>query len=795
MLSPQFEKCLRAAFKYAAQKRHEYLTIEHLLLALLEDADVAEILKACGGNISQLKKSIVEFLDEHCPVVDSADMADPDIDAAEKMTPAMTLALERLIHRTMMRVKNAGKEQVETGKILVEILGENDCHAAYFMEQQGITRFEVIRYYSHSMGRGASNSGSSAGGGGSASDPNGDGVQGSKGNGAQEPGAQRGGDNSADSMLEKFAVNLNDKARKGLIDPIIGREDVIERVVEILNRKSKNNPILVGDPGVGKTAIADGLALKIIRGEVPPKLANAVIYSLDMGSLLAGTRYRGDFEERLKGVVKAIESKPKGILFIDEIHTVVGAGATSGGSMDASNLLKPSLANGSLSCIGSTTFKEYRAHIEKDRALSRRFQKVEVREPSIDESVKILEGLKIKYEDHHNVTYPKQIIRAAVELSVKHLHGRFLPDKAIDVIDEAGSKISLRSRDTLRKTVHMRDIERVVSLMAQIPEKTVSADQKVQLQALETELKGVIYGQDDAIDTIVAAIKLSRSGLGATNKPVGCYLFAGPTGVGKTEMTKQLAKLLGTPLIRFDMSEYMEKHTVSRLVGAPPGYVGYDEGGLLTEAISKTPYAVVLLDEIEKAHPDISNILLQVMDAGVLTDASGKSADFRNAIIIMTSNAGAREMANRGIGFIPENAEAKSIDAVKRMFAPEFVNRLDAIVSFHALSEPVVLKVIDKVLAQLQTSLTEKKIRMTVSATAKSWLFRKGYDPAYGARPLERLVDRELKSKLVNEILFGSMARGGECLVDVHSTKDVLAVEFVPRKEKEKTPVPAEVTV
>lgn len=750
MLSPQLEKCIRAAFQFAGQSRHEYLTIEHLLLMLLDDVSVREILENCGGKIEPLRRDLKKFIEENTPVVE---VSETESEEEKSFSPTMTLALERLIHRAMVRVRSAGREVVDTGKILIEIFNETDCHAAWFLEEQGLNRLEMIQYYSHALSN-----------------------------------AQRGGTQPTDrdsssaagqatpakeDILEKFCILLNRKVAEGRVDPIVGRDDLIDRMIEILCRKTKNNPILVGDPGVGKTAVVDGLAARIVQGKVPKRLLQAEIYSLDMGALLAGTRYRGDFEERLKGVVRAVEARPRGILFIDEIHTVVGAGATSGGAMDASNLLKPNLANGLLSCIGSTTFKEFRAHIEKDRALSRRFQKVEVREPTEEETISILEGVKSRYEEHHGVVYAKTAIRAAVELSVKHIHGRFLPDKALDVIDEAGAKVSLRSEEAAKKpagewpSVQLRDIEKVIASMAQIPERSVSADQKLQLQHLEVDLKKAIYGQDNAIETIVSAIHMSRSGLANPMRPIGCYLFAGPTGVGKTELTKQLAKCLGVTLHRFDMSEYTERHTVSRLVGAPPGYVGYDEGGLLTEAVTKTPYCVVLLDEIEKAHPEVHNILLQVMDSGRLTDASGRTADFRNAIVILTSNAGARELSGQGLGFLPESAESRALDAVKKHFTPEFFNRLDAVVSFHRLSDPVMLKIVDKSLHALREMLSAKKVSMDVTEAALAWLKKTGFDPAYGARPLERVVDREVKQRLVKELLFGPLAKGGHCVVDV----------------------------
>jgi len=756
VLSPQLEKCIRAAFQYATQNRHEYLTIEHLLLSLLDDSSVKELLESCGGRVDPLREELKKFLQDNSPIVEVSESESDDA----AYSPTMTLALERLIHRTMVRVRSAGREVVDTGKILIEIFNEPDCHAAWFLEEQGLNRLELIQFYSHAL--------TGAQRGGTDSAPR------------ETSATNTQAANSKDDPLAKFCVLLNSKVTEGRVDPIVGRDDLIERMIEILCRKTKNNPILVGDPGVGKTAVVDGLAARIVHKRVPARLQQAEIYSLDMGALLAGTRYRGDFEERLKAVVKAIEARPRGILFIDEIHTVVGAGATSGGAMDASNLLKPSLADATLSCIGSTTFKEYRAHIEKDRALSRRFQKIEVREPTAEETIQILEGVKGRYEEHHGVIYSKNAIRGAVELSVQHIHGRFLPDKALDVIDEAGAKVSLRTDASASKTiptVQMRDIEKVVAAMAQIPERSVSADQKLQLKTLENDLKAAIFGQDAAIETIVSAIHMSRSGLSHPNRPVGCYLFAGPTGVGKTELTKQLAKSLGVSLHRFDMSEYMERHTVSRLVGAPPGYVGYDEGGLLTEAVTKTPYCVVLLDEIEKAHPEVHNILLQVMDSGRLTDASGRTADFRNTILILTSNAGARELSGQGLGFMPDSTESRALEAVKKQFSPEFFNRLDAVVSFHRLTEEVMLKVVEKSLTALRETLQTKKVTLTVTDAALRWLKEKGFDPAMGARPLERVVDREVKQRLVKELLFGPLAKGGHCVVDVADNQLTLAYE------------------
>jgi ATP-dependent Clp protease ATP-binding subunit ClpA len=762
MLSPQVEKCLQNALQNAYAHHDEFLTVEHLLLALTYDDEVADIITACGGDVVRLQRNIIQHLEENRASV-AETPAERTPEDVERSQPATTLALQRLLQRALLRVRSAQKEHVETSNLLIEIFNETDSYAAFFLTDQGVTRFEVIRYYSHGKGRKETTQSRTA----SSTPPP---------SSSQPSGGEEAPANASKTPLDLFTVNLNERARKGLIDPIIGREDVIDRAIQILNRRTKNNPILVGDPGVGKTAIADGLALRIVQGKMPANLAKAEIFSLDMGSLIAGTRFRGDFEERLKGVVKAIEEKPRGILFIDEIHTLVGAGATSGGAMDASNLLKPSLANGSLCCIGSTTFKEYRAAFERDKALSRRFQKIEVKEPSVSEAIQIMEGLKSKYEDFHNVSFPPKVVKAAVELSVRFIQDRHLPDKAIDVLDELGSRMALRNKDTKRKIARVKDVEDVIASIAQIPSKNITSDQKEQLQNIEQELKNVIFGQEQAIDSIASSIKLSRSGLGNPQKPIGCYLFAGPTGVGKTELCRQLARLMGVPLLRFDMSEYMEKHSVSRLTGAPPGYVGYEEGGHLTEAVSKSPYAVLLFDEMEKAHPEVSNILLQIMDNGTLTDSNGKKTDFRNTILIMTSNAGARELAAQGIGFLPDNGSGKATEAIKQLFSPEFINRLDAIVTFSPLGKEMLLKVIDKYIVQLQEQLAPKKISLDVTPEARAWLFEKGYTPAYGARPFERMINQEIKKPLVNEILFGKLKDGGKCVVNL--TSDALVFEF-----------------
>ncbi|MCB0404971.1 MAG: ATP-dependent Clp protease ATP-binding subunit ClpA [Bdellovibrionales bacterium] len=754
MLSREVQNHLSEAVRFAASQKHEYVVLEHVFLALLDSADVAEILEGCRGQIVPIRNGLLEYLNRYCPKVEFE----------EDEQPQLTIACHRLIQRAITQVRSADRFQVNSANLLIAFFDDADSFVVQLLAQQGITRFDVINCYSHGLTK------ENEEGAGESPQPTG-----------EAPAAPKA------SPLKSFAINLNERARKGKIDPLIGREDIIERAVQILARRTKNNPLLVGDPGVGKTAIADGLAMRIVEGRVPEKLKDAEIYSLDMGSLLAGTKYRGDFEQRLKGVIKAIEKKKHGILFIDEIHTLVGAGATSGGSMDASNLLKPSLANRTLSVIGSTTYKEFRAYLEKDQALIRRFQKIEVKEPTPDEAISILEGLKGHYEQFHNVYYPADTLKAAVDLSNRHLAGRKLPDKAIDVIDEAGARIRLRASDNSKKTVHVSDVESVIAAMAQIPTKSITADDRRLLQNLEPELKQVIFGQDSAIESLVAAIKMNRSGLGNPSRPVGCFLFTGPTGVGKTEVCKQLARILGIELLRFDMSEYMEKHSVSRLVGAPPGYVGFDDGGLLTEAVNKTPYSVLLLDEIEKAHPDISNILLQVMDNGKLTDPNGRTSDFRNVILIMTSNAGAREVAQR-IGIQQNIEQQKSLQAVKKLFAPEFINRLDAIISFAQLSESIVLRVIDKFVDELRVQLAEKQCNLVLSDKVRKWIYKKGFDPTYGARPLSRVIDQQIKRPLVDQVLFGDLVSGGQVIVDIKRDKPHFTFEKGVRKLPKKTP-------
>ena len=755
MLSFNAEQCIQNALNDAAKNGDEFFTVEHLLFALCSDVDVIEIIDAVGGNCSKLKSKLQEFLIENrANSIENADKSNLNTEShhsKDRTPPLATLTLQRLLQRVITRIHQSQKEFVETGNLLVEIMTEKDSHAAFFIAEQGVSKLAVVKYFSHGL---KSSRAQDAGSVGSID--------------ADESNAEQ---TETGKYLFKYTIALNEKAASGRIDPLVGRGEVLERTIQILNRRTKNNPIFVGEPGVGKTAIVDGLALRIVKGEVPNNLKNAEIFSLDMGTLLAGTRYRGDFEERLKNILQELEKLPRGILFIDEIHTMVGAGSTGGNSLDVSNLLKPGLANGSLCCIGSTTHKEYRSSFESDKALSRRFQKVEVKEPTLEECVLILEGLKDKYEKFHNVSYSGAVIRAAVELSIRHIPDRFLPDKAIDVIDEVGSRSSIKNKSAKIKSIKIKDIEDVIASMAQIPSKNITTNQKDQLQTLETHLKSVIFGQDEAIESVVSAVKMSRAGLSNFGKPLGCYLFTGPTGVGKTELTQQIALQLGVKLIRFDMSEYMEKHSVARLTGAPPGYVGYEEGGLLTEAVSKTPFSIVLFDEMEKAHPDVANILLQVMDNGALTDSNGKSVNFKNTMIILTTNAGAREVARGGIGFTRDTSESLSLTAIKAVFSPEFLNRLDAIVSFRKLEEPVLIKVIEKYLRELELLLLDKKIKIQVSDAVKKWLFTKGYDAQYGARPLERVVSREIKKPLVDEILFGKLVNGGICQIEVENEK------------------------
>jgi len=763
-LTPQLEKGLNEAIRIALEMHHEFVSLEHILLALTKDAETCEIIEACGGEPSELKERLSKFLEEHCPKVENEETG---------WKPSLTIAFHRVLQRAILQVQSADREEVSTANLLISLLKEQESHAAHFLERQGVTSFDVINYYSHGISKESPEPdfGQETEDG----DEEGDGEPNLNAIPQLPPSPEKKGKTKG-NPLESFTINLNERAAKGFIDPLIGRDMEVERALQILARRTKNNVLLVGDPGVGKTAIADGLALRIFQEKVPAALKNAVIFSLDLGALLAGTKYRGEFESRMKSVIQAIEKHPHGILFIDEIHGIVGAGSTSGGSLDASNLLKPSLASRSLSCIGSTTYKELK-HFEKDQALLRRFQKIDVKPPSPAETVEILEGLKSRYESFHSVQYSKEVLQSLVDLSVRFLHGRPLPDKAIDVMDETAARLRLKAGESSEPiVVAITDVEATVASMAQIPARSVSSSDKAALKTLEKDLKATIFGQDEAIEQLAGAIKMSRSGLGNPQKPIGCYLFIGPTGVGKTEVCKQLAKILGVELLRFDMSEYMEKHAVSRLVGAPPGYVGYDEGGLLTESVSKNPYAVLLLDEMEKAHPDLSNILLQVMDNGKITDTNGKVVDFRNLILVMTSNAGAREIAKRGIGIHPRATSGRALDAVKQLFAPEFLNRLDAVVAFKDLKEDIILLVVDKFLDQLEEQLKEKKIKMTVSKGARKWLAKTGYNPAFGARPMGRTIDEKVKKPLIDEILFGKLEKGGAVKVDVDG--DALTFDY-----------------
>jgi ATP-dependent Clp protease ATP-binding subunit ClpA len=757
MLSRNLEQTLHRALGLANDRRHEYATLEHLLLALADDADAATVLRACGVDNDKLRRDLTEFLDK--------DLAGLVTERAGDPKP--TAGFQRVVQRAAIHVQSSGRDEVTGANVLVALFSERESHAVYFLQLQDMTRLDAVNFISHGIAKAP---------GRSQPRP----VQGTPQaedhtEGKEEKPSGRGG--RGQDALSNYCVNLNRKAQQGKIDPLIGRESEIERTIQILCRRTKNNPLYVGDPGVGKTAIAEGLAKRIIEGDVPEVLLKSTIYALDMGSLLAGTRYRGDFEERLKAVVAELENQPGSILFIDEIHTVIGAGATSGGAMDASNLLKPALAQGTLRCIGSTTYKEYRNYFEKDRALVRRFQKIDVNEPTVEDSVKILQGLKANYEKHHKVRYTPEAIRGAVELSARYIHDRKLPDKAIDVIDEVGASRMLLPENKRRKTVTLRDVEEIVAKIARIPPKSVSADDKETLRNLERDLKSMVFGQDRAIEALSAAIKLSRAGLREPEKPIGNYLFSGPTGVGKTEVAKQLAKTLGIELIRFDMSEYMERHSVSRLIGAPPGYVGFDQGGLLTDSIDQHPHAVLLLDEIEKAHQDLYNILLQVMDHGKLTDHNGKTVDFRNVILIMTTNAGAADMAKPAIGFGSSVRIGEDEEAIKRMFTPEFRNRLDATVTFAGLTPEIVARVVEKFVMQLEAQLADRNVTIELSSAAKEWLAEKGYDPLYGARPLARVIQEHIKKPLAEELLFGKLAKGGA--VKVGLKDGALTFDFI----------------
>jgi len=741
MLSRNLEQTLHRALGLANERRHEYATLEHMLLALTDDTDAATVLRACGVDVDKLKRDLTEFLDKDLAGLVSERGGDPK----------PTAGFQRVVQRAAIHVQSSGRDEVTGANVLVALFSERESHAVYYLQLQDMTRLDAVNFISHGIAKAPGRAQQRPVQGAPSANP-----MPEEGEKEEKP---RGGRNQ--DALSNYCVNLNKKAQQGKIDPLIGRDQEIERTIQILCRRTKNNPLYVGDPGVGKTAIAEGLAKRIIEGEVPEVLQKSTIYALDMGSLLAGTRYRGDFEERLKAVVSELEQQPGSVLFIDEIHTVIGAGATSGGAMDASNLLKPALAQGSLRCIGSTTYKEYRNYFEKDRALVRRFQKIDVNEPTVEDAVKILQGLKTNYEKHHKVKYTPEAIRAAVELSAKYIHDRKLPDKAIDVIDEVGASRMLLPEGKRRKNVTLKDVEEIVAKIARIPPKSVSADDKETLRNLERDLKAMVFGQDKAIEALSAAIKLSRAGLRDPEKPIGNYLFSGPTGVGKTEVAKQLAKTLGIELIRFDMSEYMERHSISRLIGAPPGYVGFDQGGLLTDSIDQHPHAVLLLDEIEKAHQDLYNILLQVMDHGKLTDHNGKTVDFRNVILIMTTNAGAADLAKPAIGFGRETRAGEDHEAIQRLFTPEFRNRLDAIVPFSGLTSEIVGRVVEKFVMQLEAQLADRNVTIELSSAAKEWLAEKGFDPLYGARPLARVIQEYVKKPLAEELLFGKLTKGG----------------------------------
>jgi ATP-dependent Clp protease ATP-binding subunit ClpA len=744
MIAQELEVSLHMAFVEARQQRHEFITVEHLLLALLDNPSAAEVLRACAANIDDLRKNLGNFIRENTPVVPGT----------EEIDTQPTLGFQRVIQRAIMHVQSTsnGKKEVTGANVLVAIFGEKDSHAVYYLHQQGITRLDVVNFISHGITK--------------APQPKEPAKEESPEQAEDQTAAQQG-------ALEQFTTNLNASAREGRIDPLIGREAEVERVIQVLCRRRKNNPLLVGEAGVGKTAIAEGLAWRVTQGDVPEVLSEATVFSLDMGALLAGTKYRGDFEQRLKAVLKQLKANPNAVLFIDEIHTLIGAGSASGGTLDASNLLKPALSSGQLKCIGATTFNEYRGIFEKDHALSRRFQKIDVNEPSVEQTVQILRGLKSRFEEHHGIKYSSSALTAAAELSAKFINDRHLPDKAIDVIDEAGAAQRILPKSKQKKVVGKGEIEDIVAKIARIPPTSVSSDDRSKLQNLERDLRNVVFGQDAAIEALAGAIKMARSGLGKPDKPIGSFLFSGPTGVGKTEVAKQLAFLMGIELIRFDMSEYMERHAVSRLIGAPPGYVGFDQGGLLTEAITKKPHAVLLLDEIEKAHPDIFNILLQVMDHGALTDNNGRKADFRNIIIVMTTNAGAQDLQKRSIGFSDNKQAGDELQEIKRMFTPEFRNRLDATISFRALNEDIIMRVVDKFLMALEEQLHEKKVDAVFTERLRKHLATKGFDPLMGARPMQRLIQDTIRKALADELLFGRLLGGGKVTVDLDDSANV----------------------
>ncbi len=756
------EKTLHAALSHASDRRHEYATLEHLLLALVDDDDAGQVMNACGVDLNELGEVVKQYLDQEYQSLKTDDGADPQ----------PTAGFQRVIQRAILHVQSSGKDTVTGANVLVALFSERDSYAVYFLQQQDMSRLDAVSYISHGIGKGGKQ------------------LETRTPKGAEEtqPAAEEKSDGKKETALDQFTVDLNKKALAGKVDPLIGRGPEVDRTIQILCRRSKNNPLYVGDPGVGKTAIAEGLARKIVEGDVPEVLQNAVIYSLDMGALLAGTRYRGDFEERLKQVINELENMPHAVLFIDEIHTVIGAGATSGGAMDASNLLKPALSSGTIRCVGSTTYKEFRNHFEKDRALLRRFQKIDVNEPTVEDTIKILKGLRTAFEDHHKVKYTPEAIKTAVELSARYINDRKLPDKAIDVIDEVGAMQMLVPPSKRKKKITAREIEQVIATMARIPPKSVSSDDKKALENLERDLKHVVFGQDAAVERLATAMKLSRAGLRDPDKPIGSFLFSGPTGVGKTEVARQLASIMGIELKRFDMSEYMERHSVSRLIGAPPGYVGYDQGGLLTDAVDQNPHCVLLLDEIEKAHPDLFNILLQVMDHGRLTDHHGKTVDFRNVVLIMTTNAGAADMARQGIGFGDVSKEDASEEAVKRMFSPEFRNRLDAVVPFGYLGRETVARVVDKFILQLELQLAEQNVHIQFDKDARDWLADKGYDKLYGARPMGRLIQEKIKQPLAEELLFGKLADGGEVHVNVKDGKPAFELTPAPPKVKAVRP-------
>ncbi|MGN2249891.1 ATP-dependent Clp protease ATP-binding subunit ClpA [Frateuria edaphi] len=736
MFSKDLEVTIGHCYKQAREQRHEFMTVEHLLLALTENQSALGALRACGVDLPRLSAELERIIAETVPVLPHGDERDTQ----------PTLGFQRVLQRAVYHVQSSGRKEVTGANVLVAIFGEKDSHAVYFLHQQEITRLDVVNYISHGIAK--------------IGDEPSTGM----------PGSEREGEEGADSKgnpLSEYATNLNDLAMEGKIDPLIGRQDEIERTIQVLCRRRKNNPLYVGEAGVGKTALAEGLAKRIVEGEVPEVLESAVIWSLDLGALVAGTKYRGDFEKRLKAVIGQLKKQPGAILFIDEIHTIIGAGSASGGTMDASNLIKPMLASGELRCIGSTTFQEFRGIFEKDRALARRFQKIDVVEPTVADSIEILKGLKSRFEEHHNVAYTNEALKAAVDLSVKHIPDRLLPDKAIDVIDEAGARQRLLPEDQRTGTIDVPEVEYIVAKMARIPAKQVSASDRDVLRNLERNLKMVVFGQDQAIEALAASIKMARSGLADPTKPIGSFLLAGPTGVGKTEVTKQLALQLGIEMIRFDMSEYMEAHSVSRLVGAPPGYVGFDQGGLLTEAVTKHPHAVLLLDEIEKAHPDVFNILLQVMDRGVLTDTNGREANFKNVILVMTTNAGAQQASRRSIGFVKQDHATDSLETIRKMFTPEFRNRLDAVIQFHALDFEHILRVVDKFLIELEAQLADKHVVLDVDADARRWLAEHGFDPQMGARPMARVIQEKVKRALADELLFGKLSDGGKVLLSV----------------------------